>query len=234
MASRQLSKLVSNRGVGANAIVSGLLQLPSEIDRMRSGYYDLSKPNAERQANLTAALGSDPSKAAWNPLKANPKPAQKPKATDDFGGQYQRLPAGTKPVPVKAKSSSTASRSNSSSGSGSRSSSGTSRPSVRAATAAKKAEPGQSKDMNENYRTWAAKYGKLADKVKKGQAGYSAFGKDAVASSPDTTSTASSGLNSGQGQRMSLNATAQTVAGGNKPEPKTLAQKIRDKKNKSS
>jgi hypothetical protein len=88
--------------------------------------------------------------------------------------------------------------------------------------------------MNANYRSWAADWPTLAAKVKKGQAGYSAFGKDAVASSPDTTSTASSGLNSGQGQRMSLNATAQTVAGGNKSEPKALAQKIRDKKNKSS
>jgi hypothetical protein len=34
--------------------------------------------------------------------------------------------------------------------------------------------------MNENYRIWAAANSKLADKVKKGQAGYNAISKDAV------------------------------------------------------
>jgi hypothetical protein len=41
-------------------------------------------------------------------------------------------------------------------------------------------QPGQSKDMNENYRIWAAANSKLADKVKKGQAGYNAIAKEAV------------------------------------------------------
>jgi hypothetical protein len=35
--------------------------------------------------------------------------------------------------------------------------------------------------MNENYQAWAKANSKLADKVKKGQAGYNAIGKDAVA-----------------------------------------------------
>lgn len=47
--------------------------------------------------------------------------------------------------------------------------------------ASKPSAPGQSKDMNENYRTWAAANPTLAAKVKQGQAGYNAFSKDAVA-----------------------------------------------------
>jgi hypothetical protein len=56
------------------------------------------------------------------------------------------------------------------------------RPPVRSASPSRPAasQPGQSKDMNENYRTWAAANSKLADKVKKGQAGYNAIAKDAV------------------------------------------------------
>jgi hypothetical protein len=38
----------------------------------------------------------------------------------------------------------------------------------------------QSKDMNENYRIWAAANKDLAPKVKKGQAGYNAISKDVV------------------------------------------------------
>jgi hypothetical protein len=34
--------------------------------------------------------------------------------------------------------------------------------------------------MNENYQAWAKANSKLADKVKKGQAGYNAIAKDAV------------------------------------------------------
>jgi hypothetical protein len=55
---------------------------------------------------------------------------------------------------------------------------------VRSSSPSKPAAPEakQSKDMNENYRIWAAKYGKLADKVKQGQAGYEAIkGKPAPA-----------------------------------------------------
>jgi hypothetical protein len=57
------------------------------------------------------------------------------------------------------------------------------RSSVRSSSSSKPATPEvkQSKDMNENYRIWAAKYGDLAAKVKKGQAGYNAISKDAVA-----------------------------------------------------
>lgn len=85
-------------------------------------------------------------------------------------------------APKLPAASSTASRSSSSSGSGSSSSSGSTRPSIRAAASApKKPQPGQSKDMNENYRTWAAANPTLAAKVKQGQSGYNAFSKDAVA-----------------------------------------------------
>ena len=187
-----LSNVVSPRGVGANAVVSGLLQLPSEIDRLRSGYYDPSKPNAERQSNLTAALGSDPSKAAWNLKNWGKKPsAPLPKGSSDAlreksNASLQRftVPA-TKTSPATPKvppASTTASRSSSNSGSSSRSSSGSSRPSIRAAASApKKPQPGQSKDMNENYRAWAAANPTLAARVKKGQSGYNAFSKDAVA-----------------------------------------------------
>jgi hypothetical protein len=41
-------------------------------------------------------------------------------------------------------------------------------------------QSGQSKDMNENYRIWAAANKDLAPKVKKGQAGYNAIAKEAV------------------------------------------------------
>jgi hypothetical protein len=98
-------------------------------------------------------------------------------------------------------------------------SSGSSRPSIRAAAAAKKAEPGQSNDMNENYRIWAAKYGKLADKVKKGQAGYNAFAKDAVAgvgpvkdgSSYKPQAEKTSEMNASAVRRAALSASAGSV-----------------------
>jgi hypothetical protein len=83
---------------------------------------------------------------------------------------------------AKPPTSSTASRSSSNPGSGSNSSSGSSRPLIRAAASApKKPQPGQSKDMNENYKAWAAANPTLAAQLKKGQAGYNAIGKDAVA-----------------------------------------------------
>jgi hypothetical protein len=44
-----------------------------------------------------------------------------------------------------------------------------------------KAQPGQSKDMNENYQMWAKANPALAAKVKSNQSGYNAFAKDAVA-----------------------------------------------------
>ena len=96
--------------------------------------------------------------------------------------QKFRVPATKSPgTPTRQQTTTTASRSSSNSGSSSSYSSGSSRPSIRAAAAAKKAEPGQSKDMNENYRAWAAANPTLAARVKKGQSGYNAFSKDAVA-----------------------------------------------------
>ena len=85
-------------------------------------------------------------------------------------------------APKLPAASTTASRSSSSSGSGYSSSSGSSRPSIRAAASApKKPQPGQSKDMNENYQMWAKANPALAAKVKSNQSGYNAFAKDAVA-----------------------------------------------------
>jgi len=105
------------------------------------------------------------------------------------GYKWSKTSGSAKPARSKAPkapklpaASTTASRSSSSSGSGSSSSSGSSRPSIRAAASApKKPQPGQSKDMNENYQMWAKANPKLAAKVKSNQSGYNAIGKDAVA-----------------------------------------------------
>jgi hypothetical protein len=104
----------------------------------------------------------------WTASSGSPATVSKPTAP-----KAPKLPAAT----------TTASRSSSSSRS-SRSSGGSSMSSpVRTSSPSKPTapQPGQSKDMNENYRIWAAKYGDYAAKVKKGQAGYNAISKDAVA-----------------------------------------------------
>jgi hypothetical protein len=108
------------------------------------------------------------------------KPAAKPKATDKEtasltkpGGLFYRgdgKPKAEKPKPARQNSS------------GSRPSSGGSRPASKPAAKPK----GQSKDMGENYRRWAAANPELAKKVKKGQAGYKELNpsKPAAASKP--------------------------------------------------
>jgi hypothetical protein len=104
----------------------------------------------------------------WTASSGSPATVSKPTAP-----KAPKLPAAT----------TTASRSSSSSRS-SRSSGGSSMSSPVRTSSPKPAAPEakQSKDMNENYRIWAAKYGKLADKVKQGQAGYEAIkGKPAPA-----------------------------------------------------
>ena len=259
LGARPLSSLVSQRGAGANAIVSAIAQAPEEIRRMSSGYYDLSKPNSERRANLTRALGSDPGSAAWNPFKSKPNTsASDPKpgtigpalpknnlATSVKGrpvGQqavrnnkpvawdgYKWVPsksvgqvsvAKAPPAPKLPAASTTASRPSSNSGSGSRSSSGSSRPSIRsAASAPKKPQPGQSKDMNENYQMWAKANPALAAKVKSNQSGYNAFGKDAVAgvgpvkdgSSYKPQAEKTSEMNASAVRRAALQASASSV-----------------------
>jgi hypothetical protein len=58
-----LSKAGSPKGAGAGAAASFIAQLPEELRRARTGYYNLSKPNAERYNNLKQALGGvDPAK----------------------------------------------------------------------------------------------------------------------------------------------------------------------------
>jgi hypothetical protein len=82
--------------------------------------------------------------------------------------------AKAKPASLKAAASAPAYRGSSQGSTGSSMSRSTPKPPA-------KAQPGQSKDMNENYRAWAAANPTLAARVKKGQAGYNAIGKDAVA-----------------------------------------------------
>ena len=79
-----------------------------------------------------------------------------------------------KPASLKAAASAPAYRGSSQGSTGSSMSRSTPKPPA-------KAQPGQSKDMNENYRTWAKANPALASKVKSNQSGYNAFGKDAVA-----------------------------------------------------
>ena len=76
-----LSKAVSPKGAGAGAVVEFINQLPEELRRARTGYYNLSKPNADRYNNLKNALGGvDPSKyfgtklSGKGPTPAKPKP----------------------------------------------------------------------------------------------------------------------------------------------------------------
>jgi hypothetical protein len=219
LGARPLSSLVSQRGVGANALVSAIAQAPEEFKRLQSGYYDLSKPNSDRRANLTRALGSDPGTAAWNPFKSKPNPNDPKPGTVGpptpknnlassvkgrsvgqqavKGGKavtwdgYKWAPSksvGNSPVgkappaPKLPAATNTASRSSSPSRS-SRSSGGSSMSSPVRTSSPKPAAPQvkQSKDMNENYNAWAAANPTLAAKVKKGQAGYNAISKDAVA-----------------------------------------------------
>jgi len=218
LGSRPLSSLVSQRGVGANALVSTIAQTPEEIKRLQSGYYDLSKPNSDRRANLTRALGSDPGTAAWNPFKSKPNPSDPkpgtvgpPTPKNNLATSVKGRPVGQQAVkggkavawdgykwtlsksvgqsavakapsaPKLPAATSTASANTASSTR--RTGSASMRSPVRSSSPSKPATPEvkQSKDMNENYRIWAAANSKLADKVKKGQAGYNAISKDAVA-----------------------------------------------------
>lgn len=101
----------------------------------------------------------------WTASSGSPATASKATAP-----KAPKLPAASSP------SSSTSGSSRSSGGSSMSSPVRTSSPKPAAP------EVKQSKDMNENYKVWAAKYGKLADKVKQGQAGYEAIkGKPAPA-----------------------------------------------------
>ena len=100
-----------------------------------------------------------------------------------------------------------------------------------------KAQPG---DMNDNYRTWAAKYDKLAARVKQGQSGYNAFSKDAVAGvGPVKDATAykpqaekTSEMNASTVRRAALTASASALTGSNgsdtpKEKPKGTAVNFR-------
>jgi hypothetical protein len=97
----------------------------------------------------------------WTPSSGSPVTASKPNTP-----KAPKLPAATN----------TASRS-----SGGSSMSSPVRTSSPKPAAPKKSAPGQTGDQNADYRSWAAANPKLAAKVKKGQAGYNAISKDAVA-----------------------------------------------------
>jgi hypothetical protein len=73
-----LSKAGSPKGAGAGAVVEFINQLPEELRRARTGYYNLSKPNADRYNNLKNALGGvDPAKYFGTKLSGKgPTPAK--------------------------------------------------------------------------------------------------------------------------------------------------------------
>jgi hypothetical protein len=186
------------------------------LKRLQSGYYDLSKPNSDRRANLTRALGSEPGTAAWNPFKSKPNPSDPkpgtvgpPTPKNNLATSVKGRPVGQQAVmggkavawdgykwtpsksvgqsavakapsaPKLPAATSTASANTASSTR--RTGSASMRSPVRSSSPKPAAsQPAQSKDMNENYRIWAAKYGDYAAKVKKGQAGYNAIAKEAV------------------------------------------------------
>jgi hypothetical protein len=128
-----------------------------------------------------------------------------------------RLPQATgnesKPKPsLKATASSPSYRASSQGSSGSSMSRSTPKPPA-------KAQPGQSKDMNENYRAWAKANPALAAKVKSNQSGYNAIGKDAVAgvgpvkdgSSYKPQAEKTSEMNASAVRRAALSASAGSV-----------------------
>ena len=76
-----LSKAGSPKGAGAGAVVGFINQLPEELRRARTGYYNLSKPNADRYNNLKNALGGvDPAKYFGTKLSGKGPTPAKPKA----------------------------------------------------------------------------------------------------------------------------------------------------------
>jgi hypothetical protein len=76
-----LSKAGSPKGAGAGAVVEFINQLPEELRRARTGYYNLSKPNADRYNNLKNALGGvDPAKYFGTKLSGKGPTPAKPKA----------------------------------------------------------------------------------------------------------------------------------------------------------
>ena len=132
----------------------------------------------------------------------------------------------TKSTPtLKAATSTRSNRASSQGSSGSSMSRSTPKPPA-------KAQPGQSKDMNENYQMWAKANPTLAAKVKSNQAGYNAIGKDAVAgvgpvkdgSSYKPQAEKPSEMNAGAVRRAALTASADSVT-----EPK-IAQTPNKKK----
>lgn len=83
--SKGLSSTVSPKGVGLGAAVSALQQLPEEIRRARTGYYNFSKPNAERYSNLKNALGGvAPEKFLGTKLSGKSPTPSKPKAKSNL------------------------------------------------------------------------------------------------------------------------------------------------------
>jgi len=81
-----LSKAGSPKGAGAGAVVEFINQLPEELRRARTGYYNLSKPNADRYNNLKNALGGvDPAKYFGTKLSGKGPTPAKPAAKSQMG-----------------------------------------------------------------------------------------------------------------------------------------------------
>jgi len=152
------------------------------------GNQQLSKAAAAVNKRFSSNYGprfQNPNTGAVSSKGAKPS-APMPKGSGDAlreksYASLQKFQVPADKVPTTSKSPSVA-RISSSTAQPARSSGSTAmRPPVRSSSTKPAAsQPGQSKDMNENYRIWAAAHKDLASKVKKGQAGYNAIAKEAV------------------------------------------------------
>jgi hypothetical protein len=177
----------AGRGLLAKAAVPVDMALTANsiFNPNSEGNQQLSKAAAAVNKRFSSNYGprfKNPNTGPVASKGAKPK-APMPKGSGDAlreksYASLQKFQVPADKVPATSKSPSVAGTSSSST----RSSGGTSmRAPVRSSSPKPAAsQPGQSKDMNENYRIWAAANSKLADKVKKGQAGYNAISKDAV------------------------------------------------------
>ena len=160
-----LAGTLGNAATGASILygVGSQWQAVNPFDRRNQ----MKRPGAQPLREMTAA---ERAKAVrLEPYNPNPsKPKAKPAAAQTSDSSPTRSASSPAQRPQSRSSSSPARQQTA--------------PSKPAAPEAK-----QSKDMNENYKVWAAKYGKLADKVKEGQAGYEAIkGKPAPAKEAST------------------------------------------------
>jgi hypothetical protein len=152
-----LAGTLGNAATGASVLygVGSQWQAVNPFDRRNQ----MKRPGAQPLREMTAVERSKAVRLEpYNPNPGKPKP--KPASTQT--SNTSSTPSASSPAPRPQGRSSSPARQQAA-------------PSKPAAPEVK-----QSKDMNENYRIWAAANSKLADKVKKGQAGYNAISKDVV------------------------------------------------------